>query len=169
MVETRTLMKLDYLFKRHDPGTSWRNRKEPQLSSPSRAVVPAAEPEEMALDASEESLAPLKVMTSIQVEPRRMSPRQLAEWAHEMYIGGALSWQDYRIAGFPAELHPDYNDTVAVLTGRRAQPDWPRDMVQEWEDRLAFARRHNEPGGSEVRRAEKVLSLLRRQESRGLS
>lgn len=89
-----------------------------------------------------------------------MSPRQLAEWAHEMYVSGALDWQEYRFAGFHAELHPDYNKTVGALTGQFATPDRPRDMIREWEDRLAFFHRHNAPQDPQVRRVEKVLALL---------
>lgn len=89
-----------------------------------------------------------------------MSPRQLAEWAHEMYLSGALDWLEYRLAGSHAELHPDYNTTVAALTGRLAAPDRPRDIVREWEERLAFFRRHNPPEAPHVRRIEKILALL---------
>ena len=155
-------MKFHAFFKRYDPGTSWAERKEPVIAGPGRALVPAPRP--AANDSVEE---PVLRSPSIFVEPRRMTPRQLAHWAHEMYLAGALTWEDYLFAGFPAELHPDYNRTVGVLTGRRAQPDWPRDMVREWEDRVAFARRHNDPCDGTVRRAEKVLTLLHRHEAGG--
>ncbi|PKU26062.1 hypothetical protein [Telmatospirillum siberiense] len=89
-----------------------------------------------------------------------MSPRQLAEWAHERYLSGDLNWPDYRVAGFHVELHPDYNTTVAALTGRPAAPDRPRDMVREWEERLAFFQRHNPPDDPQIRRIEKILALL---------
>ena len=97
---------------------------------------------------------------------RQMSPRQLAEWAHEMYVCGALNWQEYRFAGFHAELHPDYNATVGAVTGQQAGPDRQRDMIREWEDRLAFFHRHNAPQDATVRRAEKVLALLYRPDGR---
>lgn len=157
-------MKFDTFFKRHDPGTTWRERKEPVMKMPGRSMVPVAPP------TAEEFVGTGGITgnnASILIEPRRMTPRQLAQWAHEMYLAGALNWQDYLFAGFPAELHPEYNRTVGVLTGRRAQPDWPRDMVKEWEDKLAFARRHNDPCDGSVRRAEKVLTLLRRHEAGG--
>lgn len=89
-----------------------------------------------------------------------MSPRQLAEWAHEMYLSGALTWDEYRLAGFPAELHPHYNATVGALTGRPAAPDQPRDMVKEWEEKLAFYHRHNPSIDPQIRRTEKILALL---------
>ncbi|HIJ61680.1 MAG TPA: hypothetical protein HPQ04_03210 [Rhodospirillaceae bacterium] len=155
-------MKFDSFFRRHDPGSSWRERKEPVIDAPGRSMVPTRRPSGADV-IEEQDLPPPSI--NIHIEPRRMSPRQLAQWAHEMYLAGALNWQDYLFAGFPAELHPEYNRTVGVLTGRRAQPDWPRDMVREWEDRLAFVRRHNDPCDGTVKRAEKVLTLLRRQEA----
>lgn len=155
-------MKFDTIFRRHEAGSSWRERKEPVIDGPGRSVVPSPRP---AADVFADHPGDPLPSVNIHIEPRRMSPRQLAQWAHEMYLAGALNWQDYLFAGFPAELHPEYNRTVGVLTGRRAQPDWPRDMVREWEDRLAFVRRHNDPCDGTVRRAEKVLTLLRRQEA----
>lgn len=70
------------------------------------------------------------------VNPRRMSARQMADWAAELHADGMMNWAEYGIAGFPAELHPDYDGTVGVLTGERADPDRPRDMIALWEDRL---------------------------------
>ena len=100
---------------------------------------------------------------AVQLSPvRQMSPRQMANWAQEMYLAGALSWQEFR-AAIPAELHPDYNRTVGALTGQRAQPDKPRDMLKEWEDRLSFVRRHIVWDEGELRRAEHIVALLRRQ------
>jgi uncharacterized protein YmfQ (DUF2313 family) len=78
-----------------------------------------------------------------------------------MYLDGRLCWEEYALAGFPAELHPAYDRTVGALTGQRAKPDTPRDMVKEWEDRLAFARRHATPHDTLIRRTEKILELLR--------
>ncbi len=154
-------MKLDYLFSRHDPGSSWRDRKEPRFGSTGRAIVVAEEEDPQGAATA----PPPPSSPQLRTDPRQMSPRQLGDWAHEMYLAGALSWEEYCLAGFPAELHPDYNRTVGALTGRRAQPDAPRDMVKDWEERLAFTLRHHDPLSKEVRRVEKVLILLRRQDS----
>jgi hypothetical protein len=96
-------------------------------------------------------------------EVRNMSPRQMADWAHEMYMAGWLSWDEY-LAAIPTELHPDYNRTVGALTGQYAEPDMPRDMVREWESRLDFVRRHNPKTDVQVKRTERIVSLLRDQE-----
>ncbi len=162
-------MKLDYLFTRHESGFSWRDRKEPRFASMSRAVVPADEENVGRRESDDrkesEAAPPIPPAAQTRCDPRRMSPRQLGDWAHDMYLAGALSWEDYCLVGFPAELHPDYNRTVGALTGRMAQPDAPRDMVEDWEERLAFTLRHHNPLAIEVRRVERVLSLLRRQAS----
>lgn len=91
-----------------------------------------------------------------------MSPRQMANWVHEMYMAGVIDWQEY-LAAMPTELHPDYNLTVGALTGEPARPDHPRDMLREWEEKLAFAKRHSDGYADGVRRAERIVALLRRQ------
>lgn len=99
------------------------------------------------------------------VDPRRLSPRRQAAWAHDLYIEGRLSWAEYRLVGFPAELHPGWDATIGALTGERAEPDRPRDMIAEWEHRLAFDRRHCADAPHLVLRTERILSLLRQSET----
>lgn len=93
-------------------------------------------------------------------ELRAMSPRHFAEIAHELYVEGSLSWREYQLVGFPSELHPDYNTTIGALTGERAAPDRPRDLLAEWEHRVDFMRRYQDPA---LRVAERALEVLRRQ------
>jgi hypothetical protein len=100
---------------------------------------------------------------SYRIDPRAMSPRQLADWAHEMYLCRMLTWEEYCMAGFPPELHPQYNRTVGALTGKLAQPDAPRNMIRVWEERLSFMLRYYDPDEQDVLRVEKLLRLLRRQ------
>lgn len=94
-------------------------------------------------------------------DPRRMSPRQIAEWAHELYLSGAMAWEDYRLVGFPSELHPSFDETIGALTGERAEPDRPRDMIAEWERRHAFERRYYGRDSATARRSARILELLR--------
>ena len=98
-----------------------------------------------------------------QIRVRSMSPRQMADWAHEMYMTGWIGWDEYR-AAIPTELHPDYDATVGALTGEPAEPDRPRDMVREMEERLEFARRHFE-NKTQMRGLERIVSILRWQAS----
>jgi hypothetical protein len=94
---------------------------------------------------------------------RNISPRRFAEIAHELYVEGALRWEEYLWVGFPSELHPDFNATIGALTGEKAQPDRPRDMLAEVEDRLAFVKRYSTQDNQEFWLAERALDILRRQ------
>lgn len=90
---------------------------------------------------------------------RRISPREFANVMHELYLSGLLTWAQYRVVGFPSELHPDYDSTIGALTGEKAEPDKPRDMVAEWEKRLEFERRYS-AGTADVRGTERILAIL---------
>lgn len=142
-------MNLDFLFNRHSR-SSLADRREPE------AGLPGDRP---AFGASHRSPLALPEPYS-RNKGRHMSPRQMADWAYEMYMAGSLSWAEYLLAGFPPELHPDYDRTVGALTGQPAEPDRPRDMLREWQEKLAFFHRHNAPIDPQVRRTEKVVALL---------
>jgi hypothetical protein len=90
---------------------------------------------------------------------RNISPRDFAEVSHDLYVEGVLSWPEYQMVGFPSELHPRYDATIGALTGEKAQPDRPRDMLGEWERRVDFERRYN-AGSDTAKRAERVLQVL---------
>lgn len=89
-----------------------------------------------------------------------ISPRQFADLAHELYFEGRLNWQEYRMVGFPSELDPRFDETIGALTGEKAEPDNPRDMLAEWERRVDFERRYTKDD-RQVRRAERILAVLR--------
>lgn len=91
---------------------------------------------------------------------RHVSPRRFAEITHELYVEGSLRWAEYQLVGFPSELHPDYDATIGALTGQKAEPNRPRDLLSEWEQRLDFMRRYDDPS---LRLAERALDILRRQ------
>ncbi|MCR6630786.1 MAG: hypothetical protein NVV74_12455 [Magnetospirillum sp.] len=91
---------------------------------------------------------------------RHISPRRFAEITHELYVEGSLKWAEYQLVGFPSELHPAYDTTIGALTGQKAEPNRPRDLLAEWENRLDFMRRHADPA---VLVAERALDVLRRQ------
>lgn len=143
-------MTFDFLLPRRSRLKSW---QEPTLEVPPLSPAPRPLPKKPA-----PQLTPPHHMAW----STHMSPRQMADWAHEMYIAGALSWQEY-LTAVPSELHPDYDATIGALTGEPARPDHPRDMLQEWEEKLAFIKRHNDWDDDGVRRTERVVVLLRRQ------
>lgn len=91
---------------------------------------------------------------------RNISPRRFAEIAHELYVEGTLKWAEYQVVGFPSELHPAFESTIGALTGQKAEPNRPRDLLAEWEGRLDFMRRYDDPG---LRIAERALDVLRLQ------
>lgn len=152
-------MKFDHLFSRRDSSSARRSRDEPRFA---RAGLPALADED-------DGAAPLSTPSTLRgrsqgrIDPRRLSPRQMADWAHEMYLCRQLNWDEYCLAGFPAELHPHYNRTVGALTGNLAQPDAPRNMLRVWEERVSFALRYFDPDEPEVLRSEKILQLLKSQ------
>ena len=155
-------MKFDSLFARRESLVARRSREEQKFMGGSMRVGLPALPD------PDDAVAPLSTPLSshaprgiAKTDPRRMSPRQLADWAHEMYLCRMLNWDEYCMAGFPAELHPHYNRTVGALTGNVAQPDAPRNMLRVWEDRLQFALRYNDDIDPEVLRTEKILTLLK--------
>lgn len=90
---------------------------------------------------------------------RAMSPRDFADFAHELYLAGRLEWTEYRMVGFPSELDPRWDATIGALTGEKAAPDRPRDMLAEWERRVEFMRRF-QAGDPATGIAERVLALL---------
>jgi len=92
---------------------------------------------------------------------RDMSPRELADLTYEFYLNGTLSWEEYRLVGFPSELNPAYDRTIGALVEERAQPDRRRDMIAEWEDRVDYAKRHHGDDPDHVSRAERILGVLK--------
>lgn len=92
---------------------------------------------------------------------RAMSPRELSEFAHELYIEGVIKWDEYKTLGFPTELNRQYADTIGALTGEKAEPDKPRDMINEWEDRLNFEKKYFADDAVTPARTQKVLNVLK--------
>lgn len=72
---------------------------------------------------------------------RNISPRHFAEITHELYLDGTLSWEEFQQVGFPSELDPRFDETIGALIGEKANPDQPRDMLSQWEERVAFEQR----------------------------
>jgi hypothetical protein len=96
---------------------------------------------------------------------RNMTPRELADFSYNMYMDGTLSWDEYRMVGFPSELHPDFDKTIGQLTGEVAQPDRPKDMVALWQQRVDFEERHSADKPEVIERARRVLDVLRWQDA----
>ena len=137
--------------------------------SSSRALVPVERPSVPAV------LPPEAFEDAIEFDPgaasknkvtfRNMSPRQMVEITMDLYVAGAISWEEYALLAFQPELHPDFDRTIGALTGRKAEPDRPRDFIALWEDRLIFEERYSPKGSHQVENTERVVNVLRQIES----
>jgi hypothetical protein len=92
---------------------------------------------------------------------RHISPRQMKDLAEALYFeADAISFHEYTILSYQPEVD---DDNWYVLTGNIAQPDGPRDFVEEWVHQLEYQKM---AGGDpdEIRRAleniDKVLGIL---------
>jgi hypothetical protein len=136
-----------------------------QSLASARALVPLAPASLPARAARAAEAEPARWPLGDRVEPfdpRHLSPRDMAERGMDLYAAGAVTWEEYSLLAFQAELHPAFEATIGALTGETASPDRPRDFVALWEDRLAFERRYNPEGAPRVARAERIARLLGR-------
>ncbi len=92
---------------------------------------------------------------------RSLPPRRMPDLGYDLYVAGVLSDEEYAMLAFQPELHPDYDKTTGVLTGERADPDRPRDLIAVWEDRLAFEQEHNGDDQDVVARTQRILGVLK--------
>jgi hypothetical protein len=138
-----------------------RTRQEPRLGDAGKTQAGTAATADGA-DAAEELMAlpsPEDFTGEPRFDLRNMSPRQFADTTHELYLEGTLNWDEFKQVGFPSELDPRYDETIGALTGEKANPDQPKDMLAQWELRVDFEKRHN-PGTDQTRTAETVLQKL---------
>jgi len=138
-------------------------RVEPTLTG--RALVPYAEaPLPVPVDAPADALSArpsaLRERVGI-VDARHVSPRQIAAVSMDLYVNGALGWEEYAMLAFQPELHPDYEKTIGALTGEPAEPDRPRDFVNQWEARLSFELRYNADQPDLLARTERIVDVLK--------
>lgn len=147
-------------------------RLEPKLGEPSKESRIAADGAAVTVSLSDQAKQAegenqLLMLPAPDERPnvRSMTPRELADFAYNMYMDGTLSWDEYKMVGFPSELHPDYDKTVGSLTGEKAQPDRPKDMVVAWQQRVEFEQRYSADKPEVVERAQRVLDVLRWQDA----
>jgi len=147
-------------------------RQEPRLTNASSAqdvtaLPPAASSSLTALPApTAPSSLPTPPPLPTPAEPqnarydmRNISPRNFADATHELYMDGTLNWEEFKMVGFPSELDPRYDETIGALIGDKANPDQPKDMLSQWEQRVDFEKRYN-PNPTQVQTADSVLQKL---------
>lgn len=91
---------------------------------------------------------------------RHMPPRGMQDYSENLYAAGVISFEDYEALAFQPELHPDYTKTIGALTGEAAQPDRPRDYIQQWRDRVDYTQRYYPANSEPVRQALRIHEAL---------
>ncbi|RAU21501.1 hypothetical protein CU669_12420 [Paramagnetospirillum kuznetsovii] len=133
-----------------------RTRQEPRMTG-------ATSPQDGLIENQTTPMAALPPPAQSDATPRydlrNISPRNFADLTHELYLDGTLSWDEFKMVGFPSELDPRFDETIGALTGEKANPDQPRDMLGQWEQRVDFEKRYN-PHPDQVKIAEDALGKL---------
>ena len=91
---------------------------------------------------------------------RHMTPRQMQDYSQNLYAAGVISYDDYAALAFQPELHPDFQKTIGALTGEKAQPDRPRDYIEQWRDRVDYTQRYYPANAEPVRQAHRIHEAL---------
>ncbi|NQV57020.1 MAG: hypothetical protein HQ503_14265 [Rhodospirillales bacterium] len=91
---------------------------------------------------------------------RWITPRQMADLSFDLYFSGHLSREQYAELAFQSELMPNFNQTIGALTGKRAEPDRPRDYTEIWHQRLEFEMEHLPNDSRILERTRKIIDLL---------
>lgn len=140
------------------------SQRTPTINEAGTTRADAAKPKAPPLLAGPEKRAEAKPLQPGQgkgLDLRNFTPRQMAELSMELYVSGAVTWEEYAMLAFQPELHPDYDRTIGALTGEKAAPDGPRDFIAEWEARLRFEEKHNGKDRETVQRAVRIVSVLK--------
>lgn len=150
------------------PPPRFRTHRNPKPRDAMRAVYPplslSPPPISRAADAAffADDEPPIPLPAPAPAYPvRAISPRGLADLAFELYLAETIDLDEYLLLGFPSEINPAFDRTIGALTGRRAEPDRARDMIREWETRLADLKTSSAPMPALIERAERTLRLLR--------
>lgn len=67
---------------------------------------------------------------------KNISPREMAQMSQELFDNNSISLKNHAFISFQPELNPSYNDTIGKFTHTTAQPDNPRNFLDEWKVRL---------------------------------
>jgi hypothetical protein len=66
-----------------------------------------------------------------------ITPRAMAKMSRELYDNGSISFKSHAFISFQPELNPSFNATIGKFSHTTAQPDSPRNFLDEWRERLA--------------------------------
>ncbi len=126
--------------------------------------IPRAEPKDIVefngIEINLEDLASDENTDEDGFDIRTLTPRDMVDFSLDLYIEGALSFDEYSLMAFQPELHPGFENTIGALTGERAEPDRPRDYISEWEDRYDFERRFPSGDPKLLQQIDRILGVL---------
>jgi hypothetical protein len=90
---------------------------------------------------------------------KNITPREMAQMSQALYDNGSISLKNHAFISFQPELNPSYNDTIGKLTNTIAQPDNPRNFLNEWKERL---KQQEKDGVSNeiINNTKEVISIL---------
>ncbi len=90
---------------------------------------------------------------------KNITPRNMAQMSQELYDNNSISLKIHAFISFQPELNPTYNDTIGKFTHTTAQPDTPRNFLDEWEKRLEEQLK-NGASNEIINNTKEVVSIL---------
>lgn len=94
-----------------------------------------------------------------------ISPREMVDLSAELYESGYLTSDQHTDLSFQPEMMPNFDVTIGALTGKRTEPDRPRNYAEVWRQRLKFEKTHAANAEHIIVRTQKILALLEKIES----
>ncbi len=76
---------------------------------------------------------------------RYISPNELIELSTKLHEAGVIGLAEYAALSFQPELHIEFNPDDETYRLMQADPDRPRDFIEEWERQLSFVQRQPDP------------------------
>jgi hypothetical protein len=84
----------------------------------------------------------------------------MVDLSAELYESGYLTSDQHTDLSFQPEMMPNFDVTIGALTGKRSEPDRPRNYAEVWRQRLKFKKTHAANAEHIIVRTQKILALL---------
>lgn len=98
---------------------------------------------------------------AIGIDVRKISPREISDFGLDLYAAGIISFEDYSALSHHPELNPHFDKTIGALTNEKARPEYKRDFVRYWEEKLAFTKRYKSIDIDTREQAKRIVGLMR--------
>ena len=145
----------DALLARHSaPGTA--------LALVQMPEVPAVRPGQnrRSHDVIGEAPSAIKQL-AVGMDVRRISPREISDFSLDLYAAGVISFEDYSALSQHPELNPHFDKTIGALTNEKARPEFKRDLVRFWEEKMEFAKRYTSIDSDTREQTKRIVGLMR--------